>query len=240
MTGGCASSCAAWWGSRRSTTWSRRRGRPRCGAGSPSSARWRGSRSSPGTSRGGRGGPCGDGRTAEVAARPEAVPSTEETLELLELQQHVVRAVRELREPYRTTVLLRYTHGLSVREIAVRTGVSEAGVRQRLKRPRRVARRGGRALRRRLARPAGARGLARSWSGGDEEDDVDRGGHAGRRFGGGAGGLGRAAGRKPQVSPRCTAIGGFTGIEVRSICKLKLGPWPTLPLYLPMLPPRQR
>ena len=70
----------------------------------------------------------------EVAARPEATPSTEHTLELLELQQHVMRSVRELREPYRTTVLMRFTHGLSMREIAARTGVSEAGVRQRLKR----------------------------------------------------------------------------------------------------------
>jgi len=70
----------------------------------------------------------------EAAARPEAVPSTAETLELLDLQQHVLRAVRELGEPYRTSVLLRYTHGLSVPEIAARTGVSEAGVRQRLKR----------------------------------------------------------------------------------------------------------
>ncbi len=70
----------------------------------------------------------------ELAARPEAVPSTAETLELLDLHEHVVRAVRELREPYRTSVLLRYTHGLTVREIAARTGVSEAAVRQRLKR----------------------------------------------------------------------------------------------------------
>ena len=70
----------------------------------------------------------------EAAARPDSTPTTEETLELLELQQHVMRAVRELREPYRTTVLLRYTHGLSFPEIAARTGANEAAVRQRLKR----------------------------------------------------------------------------------------------------------
>ena len=33
---------------------------------------------------------------------------------------------------------------------------------------------------------------------------------------------------KFHVSPGTTACGEFTGIEVRSTCKLKLGPWPTL------------
>ena len=69
-----------------------------------------------------------------LAARPEALPSTEETLEFLELQRSVARAVSELREPYRTAVLLRYTQGLPIGEIAARTGTTQVNVRQRLKR----------------------------------------------------------------------------------------------------------
>ncbi|MCP3917292.1 MAG: sigma-70 family RNA polymerase sigma factor [bacterium] len=71
-----------------------------------------------------------------AAARPEAVASTEETLELLELQARVARAVAELREPYRTAVLLRYTHELGVDEIARRTAANPATVRKRLERGR--------------------------------------------------------------------------------------------------------
>jgi len=68
------------------------------------------------------------------AARSGEVPSTEHTLELLDLQQHVARAVAELREPYRTAVLLRHYHGLPTQAIAERTGATPANVRQRLKR----------------------------------------------------------------------------------------------------------
>lgn len=68
------------------------------------------------------------------AARPEALPSAEELLEVLELQRRVARAVNELREPHRTAVLLRYSQRLSVSEIAARTGTTQVNVRQRLKR----------------------------------------------------------------------------------------------------------
>ena len=68
------------------------------------------------------------------AARPEALPSAEEILEVLELQRRVARAVNELREPHRTAVLLRYSRGLSVSEIAARTEATQTNVRQRLKR----------------------------------------------------------------------------------------------------------
>ncbi len=45
---------------------------------------------------------------------------------------------------------------------------------------------------------------------------------------------------KFQVSPGWTATGGLTGMLVRSSCNEKLGPWPTLALQRPMLPPRHR
>ena len=69
-----------------------------------------------------------------AAARPESLPSTEETVQKLAAQRFVTRCVSELAEPYRTAVLLRYHDELSTREIAERTGASEANVRQRIKR----------------------------------------------------------------------------------------------------------
>ena len=67
-------------------------------------------------------------------ARPVAVPSSEETLEQLELQRRLVEAVRNLREPYRQTLLLRYFHGMSPSEIARAKDVPVDSVKTRLKR----------------------------------------------------------------------------------------------------------
>ena len=58
-----------------------------------------------------------------AAARSEALPAADELLERLELREQVVRAVRELREPYRSALLMRWFEGLSPREIARRRNV---------------------------------------------------------------------------------------------------------------------
>lgn len=43
-------------------------------------------------------------------------------------------AVKGLREPYTTPILLRYVHGCPLAEVAGRVGASEAAVRQRIQR----------------------------------------------------------------------------------------------------------
>jgi RNA polymerase sigma-70 factor (ECF subfamily) len=63
-----------------------------------------------------------------AVARPEAVVSTADTAERLEVLQSVVSAVAELEEPYRTVVLVRFFDNLSVAEIAARQGVPAATV----------------------------------------------------------------------------------------------------------------
>ena len=69
-----------------------------------------------------------------AAAREEADESEEQLREHLAMQQKVVQAVLELKEPYRTVVLLRYYQGLSPAEIAVRRGVPEGTVRAQVSR----------------------------------------------------------------------------------------------------------
>lgn len=64
--------------------------------------------------------------------RREEAPSEQEVVERLELQELVVRAVRELDEPYRRTLTLRYLEGLSGAEIARRERLPEATVRTRV------------------------------------------------------------------------------------------------------------
>lgn len=72
------------------------------------------------------------GREDEAAATTGgSTPSTAETVERLALQRCVSAAVTALAEPYRTTVLLRFYHGLSVDEAAARTNTTAANVRQR-------------------------------------------------------------------------------------------------------------
>ncbi len=81
----------------------------------------------------------GEGRRRDRergAARSEALPSTDEVAERLDLQQRVTAVVRELPEPYRSTVLLRYYEDLDVREIARRFQTTTDNVYARLARAR--------------------------------------------------------------------------------------------------------
>lgn len=71
-------------------------------------------------------------RVAEQS--PGVEPAAAEAVERLQVQRAVVSAILELPEPYRSTVVLRYDGGLEIAEIAQQAGVSEANVRQRLRR----------------------------------------------------------------------------------------------------------
>ncbi len=83
----------------------------------------------------------GAGRRQSRRARHEAaapvrreVPSPEDLVAAAELQTRLARAVLELDEPYRSTVLYRFHEGLESSEIAARLGVPVETVRTRLKR----------------------------------------------------------------------------------------------------------
>jgi RNA polymerase sigma-70 factor (ECF subfamily) len=79
----------------------------------------------------------GEGRRAtreRAVAQHEALPSTHELVERVELGQQLVRAVLALGEPERTTLLLRFHEGLSTAEIAAREGLAADTVRSRLRR----------------------------------------------------------------------------------------------------------
>ena len=67
-------------------------------------------------------------------SRPESLPSSDELLARLESQRLLADAVAKLREPYRSSILLRYYEGLTAVEIAERQGVPDGTVRVRLKR----------------------------------------------------------------------------------------------------------
>ncbi len=75
-------------------------------------------------------------RTAreQMAARPEASTPDSTVVERGAMHELVVRAVMELDEPFRSTVLLRYLDGLSAAQIAARRSESPALVRKRLER----------------------------------------------------------------------------------------------------------
>jgi RNA polymerase sigma factor (sigma-70 family) len=88
-------------------------------------------------------------RSALTETREDAQAADCETEEL-ELQQNVVAAVLELDPPYRSVIVLRYYRGLSLAEIAHRTGAPVETVRTRLKR-------GHELLRRKLDREYGDR-----------------------------------------------------------------------------------
>jgi RNA polymerase sigma-70 factor (ECF subfamily) len=70
----------------------------------------------------------------ESAARPEALPSTVELVQRLELEQRVVAAVLTLPEPERAVVLLHFYDGQKTAAIAERLGVPADTVRARLRR----------------------------------------------------------------------------------------------------------
>ena len=69
-----------------------------------------------------------------TAAQPEAVPSTAEMLERLDAHRQLTEVVRDLDEPYRSTLLLRFYEELPAAEIALRLGVPASTVRTRLER----------------------------------------------------------------------------------------------------------
>ena len=74
-------------------------------------------------------------RRERVGARRERVDETpERLLQRLELQRELGGYVISLREPCRSTVILRFYEELSSKEIAARCGVSQATVRSRLSR----------------------------------------------------------------------------------------------------------
>ena len=79
----------------------------------------------------------GEGRRAHrqrTAARADALPSTAELIESVDTQRRLAQEVMHLEEPYRTTVLLRYFHGVTAAEISRRQGLPSGTVRWRLKR----------------------------------------------------------------------------------------------------------
>ena len=90
----------------------------------------------------------------EGAARPEAMPGAADLVAEADLHQRLVRAVLDLEEPYRSTLLLRYFEDLGPAAIAERGGIPLETVRTRL-------RRGLEALRERFDREAG--GDRRAW-----------------------------------------------------------------------------
>ncbi|MEM7200824.1 MAG: carboxypeptidase regulatory-like domain-containing protein [Planctomycetota bacterium] len=92
-------------------------------------------------------------RREQAASRDEAAPATDELVARVEVHRHVTEAVLALREPYRSTVLLRFFEDLSAEAIAHRHRVAVSTVRVRLARA--LAE-----LRRRLDRTCGSR---RAW-----------------------------------------------------------------------------
>lgn len=68
-----------------------------------------------------------------VTAREEALPSAEELASRLEGQRVLMDALARLSEPFRSTILLRYSEGLTPKEIARRLEMPAGTVRWRLK-----------------------------------------------------------------------------------------------------------
>jgi len=82
-----------------------------------------------------RGRADADRRGRELrAARPDVADDPTLAMERLELQEALSAAVRELEEPYRTTVLQRWYEGLEPQQIAKRTGVPVRTVHTRVTR----------------------------------------------------------------------------------------------------------
>jgi RNA polymerase sigma factor (sigma-70 family) len=69
-----------------------------------------------------------------AAARPEPLPSTDQLVARVELEEFLLRCVRELPEPERVAVLLRFFEGRSAAEIAAQLGLGVSSVRARLAR----------------------------------------------------------------------------------------------------------
>src|SRR5262245_18995013 len=78
-----------------------------------------------------RRGPSPEGDCQRIA---DERPAAGELLARAELQEHLIAAVRALREPYRTTVLLHYFEGLTLEDVGRRQGVPGSTARTRLAR----------------------------------------------------------------------------------------------------------
>lgn len=78
--------------------------------------------------------------SAHEAQTQERLPSPEDALHRLQVLEELARALRELPEPYRTALVLRYGEGLSASEIASRLQVPSATVRSQLLRGRQIVR----------------------------------------------------------------------------------------------------
>lgn len=72
-------------------------------------------------------------RRERQAARPEAIPA-DDSIDQLDTLRHILDQVRDMDEPYRSTLLFRFFDELSPQEIAERQGVPYATVRTRLHR----------------------------------------------------------------------------------------------------------
>ncbi len=71
-------------------------------------------------------------RREQIAARPEALPSTSEVAERLEAIELVSQTLRALDDPYRSTIVRIYLDEKSPREVARADGVSEGTIRWRV------------------------------------------------------------------------------------------------------------
>ena len=145
-------------------------------------------------------------------AQRGTAPATDEIVARAEVARCVVEEVFALREPYRTTVILRYLEGLSAVEIAERQGVPANTVRVRTKRA--LAR-----LRERLDEGHGDR---RAWSvpllafatdgapalpTGGADGGADGGAHAGPGAGSGCGSGGTASATSGAAAARPALLG---------------------------------
>lgn len=72
-------------------------------------------------------------RRERAAARPEAVPSTDELVERVDMHRTVAEELVALEEPYRTTLLLRFHEDWSAGAIASHQGLPAATVRGRIR-----------------------------------------------------------------------------------------------------------
>jgi RNA polymerase sigma-70 factor (ECF subfamily) len=72
-------------------------------------------------------------RQASALLRPERTPTPDVLVEQAELQAEVAEMIRELREPFRKALVLRYYNGMAAPEIGRLLGISEGTVRWRIK-----------------------------------------------------------------------------------------------------------